>query len=161
MPATSTSSAPRRQPFDLPNLDAVLAEVQRLHQRGYDKAGQWDLTQICRHCAQPMHGSIDGIKLPVPWFIRLIGPRLIKPRLFRTRRIKAGIPIPQQFIPAPGTGPADEQAAITELRAAIERLKNHSGAFQPSPFLGPLTRQEVLDFHTIHGAHHLSFLVPK
>lgn len=157
----SSTSRSRRRELDLPDLDAVLIEARRLYEGGYEKAGKWDLTQICRHVAPIMHAYIDGMNFKVPWFIRLIGPWLIKPRLFRTRRIRAGIPLPQEVIPRPATSKQDERAAVEELGAAIDRLKRHKGAFERSPFLGPLTREQVLDFHTIHTMHHLSFLIPR
>src|SRR5438105_11241467 len=39
---------PQRQ-LELKDFADVLAEVDRLHQDGYDKLGAWDLAQTCDH----------------------------------------------------------------------------------------------------------------
>jgi hypothetical protein len=43
----------------------------------------------------------------------------------------------------------------------VERLKAHTGAIIPSPFFGPMSKDECVGLQLVHCAHHLSFLVPK
>src|SRR5436309_2966521 len=38
----------------------VLAELDRLHQGGYEKLAQWNLAQVCDHLAYFMEGTLQG-----------------------------------------------------------------------------------------------------
>ncbi|MSR53846.1 MAG: DUF1569 domain-containing protein [Gemmataceae bacterium] len=51
--------------------------------------------------------------------------------------------------------------AVADLRTNVERRKAHNGAIVPSPLFGPMTKDEAWRMQLVHGAHHLSFLVPK
>lgn len=152
------SATVRRRSLDLADLDAVMNEVRRLHHGGYDRAGGWDLAQVCEHLAIGIKGCMDGIPFKAPLFFRLIGPILFKPRIFRTRQLRAGYPAPPALVPADGL---DASAAIHRLQDTIDRLKRHAGPLHPSPYLGALTKDEWMQFHSIHASLHLSFLIPK
>ena len=147
----------QRRELDLPNLDAVLQDVHRLHVQGCHKAGQWDLAQACTHMSIPINQSIDGYTFQVPWPLRLLGRTLIKKRMFSTRRIRAGLKAPANFTPAPG---GNEQQAINDLEQAIRRFRHHHGEYQLHPIFGRMSPQQWHQFHTIHAMHHLSFLAP-
>ena len=125
--------------------------------------GTWDLAQVCGHCAHGIHGAIDGFKSTPPFFVRLM-VRLtgMKKKIYRTRTLNPGLPAPADSVPAPGaTGDRDAQAkAVQEFATAVDRLKNHAGALQIHPVFGRISREEWLEFHTIHAMHHLTFLVP-
>ena len=148
-----------RRELDLKDLDAVLAEVDRLHKGGYRKSGQWKLAQICRHCAAPMAECIDGFQFKPPLLLRLLVPILgMKKSFFGTRRIKVGIRAPSYQIPPEGLDEAEE---IQTLRQAVERLKQHKGPHHRHPIFGELTPEQWHEFFTIHTMHHLMFLHPQ
>lgn len=148
-----------RRKLDLRDLDAVLADVRQLASDGYERVGDWTLGQICEHCARPMDSCIDGFPVQLNVFIRVVGRWLIKPRMFKSRSIPAGLKAPGVF--TEDLGSVDDAAGVLRLEQAVGRLQAHDGPWQPSPVVGPLDKSGWLEFHTIHCMHHLSFLQPR
>lgn len=157
MHAPPPSYATRRA-LDLPDLDAIIPEARRLLKSRYEKAGQWDLSQICQHLAGAIHGSIDGGVPSASLPVRVIARFFIKDALLKSRKIRAGVPTPEPLEHFPS---GDENTAIEQLAQAIDRLKQHHGPFAAHPFFGKLTGDEWRQFHAIHAGHHLGFLVPR
>lgn len=154
--AVAPSAARRR--IDLRTFEAVLEEVKWLSEKGYEKAGQWSLSQVCRHLAGAINAQIDGIATKVSLPERLIARFFIKDAIFRSRRIRAGVAAPQE-IDSPADG--DQSIAIDDLKHAIDRLLKHEGFSHPHPYFGKLTNEQWRDYHLIHASHHLGFLVPR
>jgi hypothetical protein len=148
-----------RRELELNDLDGVLGELDRLQQRGYDEAGQWDLAQVCWHCALPLGEALDGFSFKPPLFVRLMVKVMgVKDKLFRTRKIKPGFKAPGPFVPP---SDLDEQEQVAKLCQAIERFKAHNGAFLIHPVFGEFSAERWHQFVTIHTMHHLAFLLPK
>jgi hypothetical protein len=147
-----------RRDLDFKDLDALAADVQGLTDNGYERAGKWDLAQTCEHLTTAMVQSMDGFSFQGPWLVRkVIGPIFFK-RLTKTRKIKAGINAPLGFVFEPGD---DQVSAVDQFQQALTRVKQHQGDFQPHPIFGRLTPEQIRQFHLIHSAHHLSFLIPR
>lgn len=147
---------PRQLEFK--DFTQVLAEVDQLHQHGWNKQGQWDLAQVCDHLAYFVEGSLDGHSYHVPWLLKVLFGRLVLGRILKHRRMKQGAPTPQKPLPAAG---GDEAAAVARLQRALTRLQNHQGELHDSPFFGHLTPEQWRDLHLIHCGHHLGYLTPK
>ncbi len=147
-----------RRRLDFRSWAEVLADVDHLRHAGYDRAGNWDLSQIVDHVGDGLRTAQRGSKHQGPWIIRkLIGPLLLQ-RILRQRRMKAGIKVPQWWLPGPTH---DESAAVDQFRADIAAFERMTTQPFPHPFLGRLTKEQWHDLALIHAAHHLSFLVPK
>jgi Protein of unknown function (DUF1569) len=136
----------------------VHAEVDRLHQEGYEKLGQWDLAQVCDHLGYFVEGSLDGFTFRVPWLLKVLFGRLVLRSILKRQRMKAGVPTPQNPLPPAG---GDEAAAVARFKQVIDRLQAQQGELHRSPFFGYLTPQQWRNLHLIHCAHHLGFLAPK
>jgi hypothetical protein len=136
----------------------VAAELDRLHAGGYEKAGNWELAQVCDHLTYFIQGSLEGFTFRVPWLLKVLFGRLVLRRILSQRRMKAGVFTPQNPLPQPG---GDEAAAAARLKQVLQKLEAHQGELQPSPFFGYLTPQQWRELHLIHCAHHLGFLIPK
>jgi hypothetical protein len=147
-----------RRRLDFKNWDELLADIDHLRAVGYDRAGQWDLSRILDHVGEGLRTAVHGIDHQGPWIIRkLFGPIILK-RIFRQRRMKAGIKVPDWWLPGPTH---DESAAVDKFRAQLAAFQAMTTTPCPHPFFGPLTKQEWHDLVLIHAAHHLSFLIPR
>ena len=153
----------QRRKLALKDLDAAVADARHLLEGGYERAGQWDLSQVCGHCAYALNAAIDGFDNKPPLMIKIMAKLLgMKKKMFTTRTIKAGLPAPSSSIAASANGDREVEAkAVEALATAADRIKNFGGTLQLHPVFGLLTRDEWLEFQTIHTMHHLTFLVPS
>jgi hypothetical protein len=155
---------PQRRPLRFNDLDEVVRDAEGLLAKGYDKAGNWDLAQVCGHLAEWLRFPVERFpKAPAPiravfWVLRKTVGRKKLLTYISTGSFPAGKPTMPESVPPPGGDPA---AAVARLRAAAERFKAHTGPVHPSPLFGQLTKDEGLKLNLIHCAHHLSFLTPK
>jgi hypothetical protein len=147
-----------RRRLDFHDWPEVLADVDALRRSGYDRAGNWDLSQILEHVGEGLQTAVRGNEHQGPWIVRkLIGPILLK-RILSTRRMKSGIKVPDWWLPGPSH---DESAAVDQFRADIAAFEALTTRPHPHPFLGALTKAQWHDLVLIHAAHHLSFLAPR
>lgn len=153
-----TQQTLHRRKLDFRDFSDLLADVDHLRQAGYERAGNWDLSQILEHVGEGMRTALEGLDHQGPWIIRkLLGPIVLR-RIISTRRMKAGIKVPDWWLPGPTH---DESAAVDQFRAQVESFQAGQGPMQPHPFFGPMTKQQWQDLVLVHAAHHLSFLVPR
>jgi hypothetical protein len=156
--------AVQRRRLRFATLDEAVRDAEQLSAGGYEKAGNWDLTQCCHHLAVLMGWPIDGF--PPFRFPRNVGVWLLKKtvapgwlrRVLTTGVWPAGTPTDERTLTPPG---GDEAEAVAELRRAVGRLLAHAGPFKESPLFGMLDKETLVKLHCLHTAHHLSFLVPK
>jgi len=146
-----------RRQLDLTTLDAVVEDIKQLHEHGYEKTGDWDLSQVCQHVALTMSMSTEGAKFKVNPIIRMMATLMMKKKFFSKRSIAAGLAAPKPLCPAL----SDEAEAIQQFEQAVERFNAHQGDYHRHPLFGKLSRQQWHDFNTIHASHHLSFLIPN
>jgi hypothetical protein len=153
---TETALEPRRLRFD--DFGEVPKEADRLLVQGYEKAGDWDLSQVCNHLADALTSSVTtGVKpmvsLPVRWYIKW---RYLS-KVLQRGRLPRGVKAPEG-LRSPQTG--DAAAAVERLREAVANFQSHPGKIHPHPYFGRLNREQARQFHLIHCAHHFSFLIP-
>jgi hypothetical protein len=159
----STATKPERRKLSFATLDDVVRDAENLLARGYDRAGNWDLAQVCSHLAEWMRFPVEGFpKLPL--FLRPLF-WLFRHTVGRAKRVKyiaegmpSGKPTMPQTVAVPGGDPA---AAVAKLKEIAERFTAHAGPVHPSPLFGAMTKDEALQLQLKHCEHHLSFLVPK
>jgi hypothetical protein len=145
-------------------LDDVIADAENLRAKGYIKAGNWDLAQVCGHIAAWVRFATDGYPRPgcflgvVLWMMRsTVGKRMLRAAI-RDNKMKSGVPTFKETVPAPG---GDEAAAVADLKEAIDRFGKHVGEYHPSTLFGRWTREECLKLNLMHAAHHLNYLIPN
>jgi hypothetical protein len=159
----STETRPGRRELRFESLDDAVRDAETLLARGYDRAGNWDLAQVCDHLADWLTYPVAGFpRAPLPIRMMLGLVRMTLGRGMFEKYLKVGMPAGKPTMPqsvhAAGEDPA---AAIMRLREAARRFTAHAGEYPPSPLFGKLTRDEALKLQLAHTAHHLSFLVPK
>jgi len=153
-----------RRRLTLPNLDAVLADIENLRSKGYDRVGNWNLAQVCGHMAEWIRFPMDGFPKAgcamgaVLGLMRMtIGAHLRK-KILRTGKLPANGPTLKETVPP---SDLDEATAVQRLTAEIERFKPYTGDLHPSPLLGRMDKQTWERIQVVHCAHHLSFLIPR
>jgi hypothetical protein len=150
---------PERRQLSFACLDEVMPEVESLL-GGYDAVGQWSLGQICKHLSLTLTLIVDrapdnpSANSPEdPRFAR------IRERFFRAGRFPDGVPAPiAEVLPC---GDLDDRAEAEALQDALVRFQSAAGPFARHPFLGTMTKEEWIQFHRLHAAHHLGFVVPS
>jgi hypothetical protein len=153
-----TNAIVQRRKLDFRTWEDVTQDIERLNQQGYDRTGNWDLSQILEHVGEGLRTAVNGTLHRGPWVVRnLIGPLVLRHVISR-RRMKAGIKVPKWWLPGPAT---DESKAIEKFSSSIQAFQQLSTQPHPHPFLGNLSKQQWNDLALIHASHHLSFLTPK
>ena len=163
-PRGMVMTAAIRRELDFDSLDAAVRDAEHLHAVGYDKAGNWDLAQCVGHLAKWVSYPMDGFP-PTPLLMRPIGfvvrntvGGMLARKYMRTGKMMSGAPaLPESVLP-PGGDPA---AAIENYRAVVARFLAFDGSMKPSPFFRKMSHADAVRLHTVHAAHHLSFLVPR
>jgi hypothetical protein len=156
-------AATRRQ-LSFTSLDDIIQDAERLHAVGYEMTGQWDLAQISNHLACWVKYPMDGFP-KLPFFLKPIFfvmkftliPKF-EHQMRVERKMKAGMGTAPMTRFPPGQ---DEAAAVANLKNELTRMKAYTGPMHPSPLRGQLLKEDWVDSHLVHCAHHLSFLVPK
>jgi hypothetical protein len=147
----------KRRSLDFQTIDEVIADVDRLHRKGYRQGGNWNLAQACDHLAIFVRCSMDGFTgPPAPWYVRLAAP-LITRWMLKKRRMPEGYQAPAELMPRTE---ADETREVEELKQQLRRFSTYQGPLHRSPFGGDFSREIWHEMHLIHCAHHLSFLHP-
>ena len=159
-----TSAKPARRTLQFASLDDVVRDAEHLLAAGYERAGNWDLAQCCTHVAEWMRFPVEGFpKPPLPiqallWMARnTVGPKKLRQYLDGGAMGTGKPTMPQTVIPSGG----DAVVAVAKLGESVARFQAFTGTIHPSPFFGPMSKDDVMKLQLLHAAHHLSFLVPK
>ncbi|MBP3953806.1 DUF1569 domain-containing protein [Gemmata sp. G18] len=155
---------PERRKLTFATLDDAVRDAENLLAKGYNRAGNWDLAQVCFHLAEWMRYPVEGfpkpplLMRPVFWMARNTIARRMLRKVLEKGEMPPGAPTLKESVAPVGGDPA---AAVAKLKAAAGRFKTHTGPFHPSPLLGVLSADEGNKVQVLHCEHHLSFLVPK
>jgi hypothetical protein len=159
----STATKPERRKPTFASLDDVVRDTENLLAKGYDRAGNWDLAQVCSHLAEWMRFPVDGfprvplLLRPMFWLMRATVGKKMRAKVLAGGFDAGGQTMPQTVFASGGDAPA----AVAKLKEVAERFKAHAGPICPSPLFGAMTKDEALQLQLKHCEHHLSFLIPK
>jgi hypothetical protein len=158
----STATKPERRKLSFASLDDVVRDAESLLAKGYDKAGNWDLAQVCGHLTEWMRFPIEGFpKLPLLlrpmfWLVRVTIGKKVRKKIV-AQGFSAGSRTMPQTVPQAG---GDAVAAVAKLKEVAGRFAAHTGPILPSPLFGAMNKDEALQLQLKHCEHHLSFLIP-
>lgn len=156
---STAPSAIARRTVCYTSLDEILADAERIAAAPYQTAGEWHYGQILNHLATAIDMTFDGFGFQSPWYARMLIAPLMKKR-FLHQPMPAGFKLPPHaasLLPPPTSG-IDEE--LDHLRRSLARLKSDTPS-APHPFLGRLTKEEVVLLTLRHCELHLSFVVPE
>jgi Protein of unknown function (DUF1569) len=143
----------KRRRLKFASAQDVAAEVRRLR-RGYERAGNWTLEQICWHLNKALSYSMQSN--PNAAAQRGLIRRLQLKFILRTGMIPIRTKAPQRIAP-PQQIP---EAVVDEFLLTLAALQRFEGPFSPHPIFGQIRVEEFVRFHMIHCGHHLGYLLP-
>jgi len=136
------------------SLDEMLAYAERLVAGGTKQLGNWSLGQNLQHLALIQNASIDGFPRLMPWAVRVLLKYLCKRWM-----LKYGFPPSGPNVKTLSPEPIDAPAALANLRAATERVKNETKR-APNPGFGEMSLAEWGLLYLRHAELHLSYCAP-
>src|SRR5208337_1578104 len=112
--SVDTKAVQGRRELNFGSLDEVVADAEQLVASPNTRVlGNWPLSQLLSHLTTAINGSIDGIPVKAPWFIRLVA-RLMKGRILRNK-LSPGLRLPK-------AAEAVFYPAVSSPQVALERL---------------------------------------
>ena len=154
-----TKSVQGRRDLNFGSLDEV---VSRCRTTGYiaqrEGSGYSPSSPLLSHLTTAINGSIEGISVKAPWYMRLVA-RLMKGRILRNK-LSPGLRLPKAAEAALFPAAGSPHAALEGLRAAVRRTHTEQ-MIAPHPAPGKLTHEEWTQMHLRHAELHLSFVVPN
>ena len=151
--------------LDFHSLDDAVVYARLCLTAGYDRTGNWDLAQTCRHMTDWLRAPLDGPP-PTPWLMKLpmaiirltLGPGILR-RFLTERKLPAGMGTIESTVHPPES---DATAAVNEFAATAARFAAHTGPWlRPSPLVDKLDREQALALQLVHCMHHFGRLRPR
>ncbi len=153
---------PRKLSFD--SLNSAILSAEQLLNSGYEKAGNWNLVQVCGHLEKWLSYPMDGFpKMDLP-ADATSDPEAAKEGRAILQNILAngfppGVPTTPDTIPAADSG--SDEAALSRLRETVQRFNAFEGEIADSPFFGVMDKESTSALQIRHFEHHFGFLIPK
>lgn len=149
----------QRRPLKFDCLRDSVAEVHRLNESGYVKAGNWDLAQMCQHLSKSARIAIEGAPFSLPSFLKPVARWLLFDTIMKGQRTRLPLITAPQFRPE-ASPDADQE--IAEYESLVNQVMADDADLLPDhPLFGIVTPDYWHQFFTWHAAHHLSYLIPN
>jgi len=155
--AVESAKATDRRSVQYQDLQDLLQDVEQLARGEPRTLGNKTFPQILKHLSIVMNGSMDGMAMRVPWYFKMIG-KLLKNRILSSP-MRPGFRLPAEAEKTLWPEVSSLPEALDAFRKSIKRLETEPKR-EPSPFLGPLTREEWDKLHLRHAELHMSYVVP-
>lgn len=144
-----------RRPVRFNSLDEILADAETLASGPIRTLGNWSPGQIFEHLARTLTLPLDGVVLPIPFYMRW-GARLMLGHFLR-KGMPAGLRLSGKSAEALVPEATSTEAGLAALRDALNRWKAKSAVPYHSVF-GTVTDEQYTQIHLRHAELHLSFL---
>ena len=151
----NTNQVTGRRTLRFESLNEMLADAELLASGPVRTLGNWSPGQIFEHLARAFTLPLDGVVLPVPFYIRW-GARLMLGRFLRNG-LPAGMALTGKTKEALVPQATTTEAGIAALQKAIARWKVKTAVPDHSVF-GTVTDEQFTQIHLRHAELHLSFL---
>ncbi len=136
-------------------LDEMLAEADALAAGPTQVLGNWSPGQIFEHLARGYTLPLDGVVLPVPFYVRW-GARLMLGHFLRNG-LPAGLKLTGKSAEALVPDATATEAGLADLRNAIARWKAKTTIPRHSVF-GAVSDEQWTQIQLRHAELHMSFL---
>ena len=146
------------------DFDAMMADVNELAAKGYERSGNWNLGQACSHVADWMRFPMDGFPVP-PLPIRMMFWVMKKTVVPGMKRKILAEGFEGGMMTAPETVPKAEefsdQQGVAKLQEVVDRLKVYNGDLHESPLFGSMDKEMAIKVALLHAEHHFGYLEAK
>ena len=156
--AVNTKKVSGRREVHYNCVDELLADAERLAEKGYRQLGNWSLGQIAKHLAFSMRTGLDGADYVPSWFVRFVAKNFLKKRML-SKPFSPGFKPSTKITATSESPPIPDEEGLDALREVMRRWKSEPGRLA-HPFFGPLSDEEWDQISLRHGELHMSFLVP-
>lgn len=162
--AVATGKVKDRRRVELPDVAALLAEVERLGtaaRAGRARTlGNWTVAQIFDHLAIAMEFAYTKPPFNPPLVIKAMARvgKAINYRGTVRMMLKPGLKLPPSAAAMEPPVSDDLDRAQARLRKAAERIGRGEPATYPNALLGELTPEQLQFLHLTHAEMHLSFV---
>ena len=156
--AVDTKKVTGRRELHYDKVEELLADAERLAEKGYRQLGNWSLGQIAKHLANSMRSGLDGADVKPSWVVRFVAKNFLKTRML-SKPFSPGFKWPARITARTESPAIPDQEGLDALREVIRRWKSEPQR-KPHSFFGPLSAEEWDAASLRHGELHMSFLVP-
>ncbi len=127
--AVNTAKVADRRKLAYTSLGEVLADAEQLSAGPVTLLGNWSPGQVFRHLAIAYDGSIDGLTMTFPWYLRMMA------KMFKNKLVNMPMPPGIKFLRgcarATMPEPTSTEEGLAELRAAVAPGKRSASC--PAP----------------------------
>jgi hypothetical protein len=139
----------------------VIDEIERLKMSGYQRLGNWSLTQICEHLDKTIQIGLRGSEFRLPWILRAtMGKWILTWALRNNRMPNFRVNAPKPLLPKPNSG-NDDHAVIDRCIARHREAAEFPGPIKNYPLVNHVSVEDWRKIQWMHAARHLGFLIPK
>ena len=151
----NTKQVTGRRTLRFTSLDEIVTEAEQLASGPIQTLGNWSPGQIFEHLARTFTLPLDGIVLPIPFYVRW-GARLMLGRFLRNG-FPAGLALTGKSAAALVPEAISTEDGLAALQSAVARWKAKTTVPRHSVF-GAVTDDQWTQIQLRHAELHLSFL---
>ncbi|QGJ70771.1 Hypothetical protein PBC10988_24690 [Planctomycetales bacterium 10988] len=150
----------QRRTLDFGTGQEVIEDIQHLQTVGYQKLGNWNLSENCDHLHRVMQSGLNGFQnfRVTPLLRWTIGPYYLR-KLMKTRQMPTGYSTIKSLVPEGHEG--DDSEKIADCIKSVRQIEAMEGPPFVHPIFGKMTVEEFKQLQWIHAGLHLSHLIPK
>ena len=151
----NTKPVTGRRTLRFHSLDDIVTEAESLAAGPTQALGNWSPGQIFDHLARGYTLPLDGVVLPIPFYVRW-GARLLLGHFVRNG-MPAGLALKGKSAEALVPAPISTEAGLAALQSAVARWKVKTSVPRHSVF-GNVSDEQWTQIQLRHAELHMSFL---
>lgn len=143
------------------DANEVIQEIERLKQSGYQRLGNWSLSQICEHLDKTIQIGLNGSEFRLPWILRVtMGKWILNWSLRNNRMPNFRVNAPKSLLPKEQST-ADDKSVIDRCIARHKEAAEFPGPVKNYPLVNHISLEDWRKVQWMHAARHLGFLIPR
>ncbi|MFZ4545161.1 MAG: DUF1569 domain-containing protein [Saprospiraceae bacterium] len=141
--------------FDKDFSEEIISRIEKLSPETAGKWGRMTVSQMLKHCQQPLRVAMGDLKLKQNWIGFLFG-KMAKRKFISTMSMGKNLPTDKNFIVLNNPNFENEKAALVEMLRMFAEKGAEIITKEPHPFFGKMSIEEWDNLQVIHLKHHLN-----